>query len=367
MGGAITNDAAGDAGDNSRAIAGLAKSCVRTSSAGVPPLCGSRPEDFVSGIGEIPPLDIGGPVPNGRVRGNEMLGLTLIFSLLPPNLNKPCRLGLRSDEVEVEVGREVGIEISLERDEFVVLWASSPSYAAASASGMVRETYVVGGEVFGLALRFALGGGLEGGEFGETEGTGGLGVGIGGGGVALVVANLAAIGGKTTVDVAAASGLELEPEPEPEERGIDEADTDNRKGVTGIGGTTGVGFDFRLKNDPDFFGLPASEPVSDLDFDDALVFLTEEKDAASERYAPSLPPSVSYSVTSPLIGDFDLSLSFFSLLLLLFFILSSFFASFAAALASFSASFVALASISRLIFSHSFLLFTSSLALPSLS
>jgi hypothetical protein len=61
----------------------------------------------------------------------------------------------------------------------------------------------------------------------------------------------------------------------------------------GIGGTTGVGFDFRLKKDGDFFGLAESDSLSD--FDDALVFLEdiEVKETASERYAPSLPASVS--------------------------------------------------------------------------
>jgi hypothetical protein len=202
---------------------------------------------------------------------------------------------------------------------------------------------------------------------GERDDSDGLRVDADMDGVALVVANLAAIGGKGALDTDAERGPGVETDKD--DSGVDEdVDADNGKGLAGIGGTTGVGFDFRLKNDPVFF-LTESEPSSALDFDDALLFLdeTEEKETASERYAPSLAASVSYSVASPLMGVFDLPVSFFSFLLLLFFTFSSFLASFLAAFASFSASFAALASVSFLTFSFSFALFPRSLTYPSLS
>lgn len=230
---------------------------------------------------------------------------------------------------------------------------------------MGQGVEVVAGGLFSLPLGLGLGRGLrcELGGFREIEDTDEVTLDIDIGGMALVVANLAAIGGKSDLVTGAEPGLELEPDG----RGIDE-DADSRNVVTGIGGTTGVGFDLRRKNEPVFFGLTESESMSDLDFDSALTFLEdiEETDTASERYAPSLAASVSYSVTSPSM-DFDLSLTFFSFLLLLFFTFSSFFASFAAALASFSAHFAALASSAFLDLSLSFLLFPPSLTKPSLS
>lgn len=105
------------AGDTSRERADLADSCIRPSSMGFTPRS-SRPlpltgvELGVPDIGETPRLDIGEAAPTGRVSGNEIVGFAFIFSLPPPNLNKPGRLGLRCDEVEV--GREAGVEISLE-------------------------------------------------------------------------------------------------------------------------------------------------------------------------------------------------------------------------------------------------------------
>lgn len=273
----------------------------------------------------------------------------------------------------MEVGKEVGFEASLEWEEAVVLCVSSAISPAASESRVVvcmgLRVAVAVGTRLGLELGVGLASGLEckldGG--GENEDTEKLGVEANTGAVALVVANLAAIGGK------GAWGADIElvgPEPEPEEPGGDtgpepEVDVDNENELMGIGGTAGVGFDFRLKNDGDFFGFAESEPLSSFDFDDALDFLEEME--ASERYAPSLPASVSYSVASPPSGNFNLPLSFFSFLLLLFFIFSSFLASFAAAFASFSASFAALASISFLAFSFSFLLFGPTLTYPSLS
>lgn len=282
-------------GDPSRA-----KSCVLTSSIGFLPKNPPVPEGGVPGLGEAPRLDIGDAPAIVCVSGNEILGFAFIFSVLPPNLNKPILLGLlRSDEVEVEVGREVGIDLSLEWDEVVVLWASSPSSGSRAVVEMGLGAEVAAGVGFGLELGLGLGRGLGCGLVGcgETVKTDRVGVGANtGGGVALVVANLAAIGGNGTLgaDAEAEAGVE----PEPEDTGIDVdggANVDNGKDVVGIGGTTGVAFVFRLKNDGDFFGLPESESLSVLDFDDALVFLeeTEENETASERYAPSLAASVS--------------------------------------------------------------------------
>jgi hypothetical protein len=215
----------------------------------------------VPGIGEAPRV-VGDPAAKERVSGNEMVGFAFIFSLLPPNLKKP----LRCDEVEVEVGREAGMETSLERDDAVVLCVSSTSSAGAGGSEsrllVVLLVVCMGlgidemGEVFGPAFRLGLGRGLDcelsGGRV--REDTDGASV---GGGVALVVANLAAIGGKETV----------ESEPKPEDIG-GEVDAAIENGMLGIGGTTAVCFAFRLKNDGDFFGLPESE-----EFEDVLGFL----------------------------------------------------------------------------------------------
>jgi hypothetical protein len=257
-------DEADCTGDISRGLADLAKSCVHTSNTGFlakKPLLLTRTELGVPGIGEAPRV-VGDPAAKERVSGNEMVGFTFIFSLLPPNLKKP----LRCDEVEVEVGREAGIETSLERDDAVVLCVSSTSSAGASGSEsrllVVLLVVCIGGgideigEVVGLALRLGLGIGLECklGEGRVREDTDG---GSEGGGVALVVANLAAIGGKETA----------RSEPKPEDIG-GEVDAAVDNGMLGIGGTTAVCFAFRLKNDGDFFGLPESE-----DFEEVLVFL----------------------------------------------------------------------------------------------
>lgn len=260
-------------GDTSREIGDFTKSCVRTASVGFTPSRGSRPLPIVGpgfivpGVGETPRLDTGDPPPKVRDSGNEMVGFALIFSLLPPNLNKPTLLGLRCDKVEVEVGREVGIETSLEWDEVVMLCVSSASSAAAFVSragfiGFAVEEDAMGGEGFDLELGL----GYELGGFGEREDTDGLSVDVDTGGVALVVAYLAAIGGKGTSNAEAEAGPEAEPGAEEgpevgtEGVGVDvDIDADEGRGMVGIGGTTGVGFDFRLKNDGDFFGLPESE------------------------------------------------------------------------------------------------------------
>jgi hypothetical protein len=268
-------------GDTSRDIGDLTKSCVRTSSIGLAPACGSKPlprvriDGVVPGKGEAPLLDIGEPPPKVRDIGSEIFGFAFAFSLLPPNLNRPTLLGLRCDDVEVEVGREVGVDISLEWDEVVKLCASSASSAAVLESrvgntGLGVEVRiaadVAGANGFGLELGLGLVRGVdcEVSAFGEENDAVGLRVDAETGGVALVVANLAAIGGKGTIDAEAGpdaeSGAELEVEAEAESIGADvEADPDTEKGVVGIGGTTGVGFDFRLKNDGDFLGLPESE------------------------------------------------------------------------------------------------------------
>lgn len=278
-------------GDASRGMTELLlKSCVHTSSTGFLPrkpvlLIGV--EVGVPGIGEAPRLGIGDPAAKVRVNGNEILGFAFMFSVLPPNLKKPT---LRCDEVEVEVGREVGMETSLEWDDVVVLCVSSTSSAGASGSGS-RLVMMGGvglgvdervGEVFGLTFKLGLGMGLEYklGGGGEREDTSGVNVGADTGGVALVVANLAAIGGKGTLDADADSGPKAE----------DIVDPDVGKGMLGIGGTSAIGLAFRLKNDGDFLGL--AEPD---DFDDALVFWeeAEEMETASERYPPSLAGSVS--------------------------------------------------------------------------
>lgn len=143
-----------------------------------------------------------------------------------------------------------------------------------------------------------------------------------GGDVAAVVANLAAMGGSSVRAVrldGAGEGVDIDLE------GCAKVE-DTIKGV-GIGGITSsgfVGFDFRRKNEDEvfFFNLGDSDgKPADVD-GDFLVFFEDVKDGASDRYAPSLAASVSYSVASP--GEspfdleFDLSLSFFSFLLLLF-------------------------------------------------
>jgi len=251
-------------GDISRGLADFPKSCVRASNTGFlakKPLLLTGAELGVPGISEAPRV-VGDPAAKERVSGNEMVGFAFIFSLLPPNLKKP----LRCEEVEVEVGREAGMETSLERDDAVVLCVSSTSSVGADGSELrllvmlllvcmelgIDET----GGVFGLTPRLGLGRGLEcmvgGGRV--REDTDGVNVGDG---RALVVANLAAIGGKETA----------ESEHKPEDVG-GEVDAAAENGMLGIGGTTAVCFAFRLKNDGDFLGLPGSK-----DFEEVLVFL----------------------------------------------------------------------------------------------
>lgn len=96
------------------------------------PTLPSTEPDFDPGGDPLLPLLLpltGRLSPTGLVKGNEMLGLAFALSLLPPNPNMPGLpglLGFRWEDVEFEVGKETGIEISLECDEVV----SSPSSAS---------------------------------------------------------------------------------------------------------------------------------------------------------------------------------------------------------------------------------------------
>jgi hypothetical protein len=97
-----------EAGDASRKITPLTESCVRTSRTGFLPKIPLGPEVGVPGVDES------SRATGDRVKGKEIVGFAFVFSLPPPNLNMPVLLGFWCDEADVEVGKEVGIESSLE-------------------------------------------------------------------------------------------------------------------------------------------------------------------------------------------------------------------------------------------------------------